>query len=178
MPYFPWTEALSLGIASIDAQHRRLVDLANALHDAARAPAGGAEAGLPHTAQQPDRAWQGVDRAGLDAADRALFGPGRTKAASPGPACSAVALVLELQAYADAHFHIEEGYMQAFEYPDFAAHKAEHEIFSTAVRGFADACAGGVADPAKMLDFLKDWLTVHISCVDARLGEFLRPHLR
>lgn len=33
MTLMPWSEQLELGIAEIDAQHRVLVDLANAMHD-------------------------------------------------------------------------------------------------------------------------------------------------
>lgn len=43
MSFMPWTEALQLGIASIDSQHRWLVDTTNELHD-------------EMNAAQPDRA--------------------------------------------------------------------------------------------------------------------------
>jgi len=33
MPLIPWTTALSVNIASIDAQHQKLIDLMNSLHD-------------------------------------------------------------------------------------------------------------------------------------------------
>ena len=37
MPYLEWTKELDTGIASIDAQHRKLVEMVNVLHGAAGA---------------------------------------------------------------------------------------------------------------------------------------------
>lgn len=34
MPFMKWTLALSVGISKFDAEHRRMVDLVNAVHDA------------------------------------------------------------------------------------------------------------------------------------------------
>jgi len=38
--YFEWTEALSVGVREIDAQHRKLVEMVNALNEAMLARAG------------------------------------------------------------------------------------------------------------------------------------------
>jgi len=92
-------------------------------------------------------------------------------------ACPPQELVDTLQAYADEHFHIEEGYMQAFGYPDLEAHAAEHERFCAAVRDFGQACAAGQGDAQKILDFLKDWLARHLRDMDLRLGRFLEDYL-
>ncbi|MGA9763558.1 MAG: bacteriohemerythrin [Rhodomicrobium sp.] len=37
MPYMEWSDKLSVGIASIDAQHKKLVEMANGLFDAMKA---------------------------------------------------------------------------------------------------------------------------------------------
>ncbi len=42
MPLFPWSDRYLLGIASIDEQHVRLVEVLNNLHDAMRARQGAA----------------------------------------------------------------------------------------------------------------------------------------
>lgn len=34
MPYMPWDESYRVGVEEIDAQHRRLFEMVNALHDA------------------------------------------------------------------------------------------------------------------------------------------------
>lgn len=97
---------------------------------------------------------------------------------SSGQQCPALDFVERLKAYALEHFHIEEGYMQAFAYPEFKAHQKEHEDFCAAVQGFETACAQGTASPAEVLAYLKDWLTHHITGVDVQMGRFLEDYLR
>lgn len=100
------------------------------------------------------------------------------EAVATGISCPPPDLVARLKAYAREHFHIEEGYMQAFGYPEFEAHVREHEAFGLAVADFEARCAAGQAHPAEMLEFLKSWLTVHILDVDRKMGHFLEDHLR
>lgn len=133
MPYLEWHDSLSVGIRSIDAQHRKLANMVNQLHDAA---------------------------------------------GQSGPQCTAQELVARLKDYAAEHFHIEEGYMQAFGYPGLESHQKEHEAFCTAVQGFENACAEGGAIPAEVVDFLKNWLTRHIIDVDMQMGRFLKDYLK
>jgi len=95
-----------------------------------------------------------------------------------GQHCPAPELVARLKAYAAEHFHIEEGYMQAFAYPGLETHLEEHQAFSAKVQTFEDACADDSANPAEVLDFLKGWLTEHITGVDVHMGRFLEDHLR
>jgi hemerythrin len=128
-----WTDAIAVGIRSIDEQHRRFLALVNRLYDAA---------------QEADRA------------------------------CPPGELVAGLRAYAAEHFHIEEGYMQAFAYPDLAQHQSEHQGFIDVVRGFASACAEGNAGADEILAYLKDWLPRHLREADVRLGRFLEDCLR
>jgi len=133
MPYLEWQDSLSVGIRSIDAQHRKLANMVNQLHDAAE---------------------------------------------QSGPQRPVQELIERLKAYAAEHFHIEEGYMQAFGYPDLEAHQKEHEAFCDAVQGFESACATGGAAPAEVVDFLKRWLTQHIIDVDMQMGRFLKDYLK
>ena len=132
MPYFEWKDSLSVGIRSIDEQHRKLVIMVNNLHEAVHA----------------------------------------------GNQCPALDLVEHHKAYAAEHFHVEEGYMQAFGYPEYEAHLKEHHYFSDAVTTFEENCATDTANPAEVLDFLKRWLTEHITGVDVQMGRFLEDYLR
>lgn len=133
MPYFEWTDTLLVGIKDIDEQHRQLVAMINALHDA--------------VAQQ-------------------------------GQHCPQPELVARLKTYAAEHFHIEEGYMQAFADPGFAAHAEQHEGFCAAVNSLEKGCADGSSHPAELLEFLKSWLTNHILDTDMKMGRFLDDYLR
>jgi len=132
VPYVQWTDALQMGIKSIDDQHRQLVEMVNGLHDAVEAS---------------------------------------------GQHCPSPELVALLKSYAAEHFHIEEGYMQAFAYPEFAAHQEEHQDFCAAVQSLETRCADGTAHPAELLEFLKSWLTNHILDVDMKMGRFLEDYL-
>jgi len=95
-----------------------------------------------------------------------------------GQHCPAPELVARLKAYADEHFHIEEGYMQAFAYPDFEQHLREHDSFRAAVQIFEDNSASDSANPSEVLDFLKHWLTEHILGLDIKMGRFLYDYLQ
>jgi len=92
--------------------------------------------------------------------------------------CPAPELVARLKAYAAEHFHIEEGYMQAFGYPEFETHQKEHEGFIATVNGFETACTEGSAGAADVLAFLKEWLVRHIVDEDVKMGRFLEDYLR
>jgi hemerythrin len=86
-------------------------------------------------------------------------------------------VLARLRIYATEHFHVEEGYMQAFAYPEFTAHLKEHEGFCAAVQCFEKSYADGSAHPAELLEFLKSWFTNHILDVDMRMGRFLDDYL-
>ncbi len=97
---------------------------------------------------------------------------------STGQACPAENLVEKLKTYAAEHFHVEEGYMQAFAYPEFAEHQREHEDFLEKVARFESDCAAGKTSLADVLDFLQGWLTAHIVGTDRRMGSYLEDYLR
>ena len=91
--------------------------------------------------------------------------------------CPSEDLVGHLKAYAAEHFHIEEGYMQAFGYPDYAAHDKEHRAFLDTVGQFEAACATGKANPQDIIDFMQDWLSAHLAGADRQMGRFLEDYL-
>ena len=77
----------------------------------------------------------------------------------------------ELLDYTDGHFSREEGKLAARDYPDLAAHHAEHERLRELVLAFRSRhLAGQQADKLteEMAKFLKSWLVEHI------LGEDLK----
>lgn len=82
-------------------------------------------------------------------------------------------VILKLITYTKQHFATEEGYMQRFGYPDYAAHKREHEAFTQKVLSFKqDFDAGKVAMSVQITAFLRDWLVKHISGVDKKYSDF------
>jgi len=95
-----------------------------------------------------------------------------------GQGCAAEDLVERLKTFAAEHFHIEEGYMQAFGYPDAAAHLREHEDFLAAVARFESACTEGSANADGVLGFLETWIGGHLAGADRRLGRYLEDYLR
>lgn len=133
MARIKWTDAYTLGIKTIDEQHKQFLDALNEL---------------------------------LDAQD------------ASGQACLADHLVARLKSYADGHFHVEEGFMQAFGYPGYEAHLAEHEHFRETVRHFDEVCCNGGGDSAIILDYLQNWMAQHLTGVDRQLGRYLEQHLR
>jgi hemerythrin len=98
-------------------------------------------------------------------------------ATGSGQRCPTPEMVARLKTYAGEHFLVEEGYMQAFAYSGYAAHKKEHEAFCAALQCFEKGCADGRVHPAELLEFLKSWLTNHILDVDMKMGQFLGDYL-
>lgn len=132
MALFNWTEAYSVGIMTIDVQHKRLVEMINSLHDAMRT------------------------------------GKGNDVTAK---------MVNEMAVYAVRHFGEEEKYMQQHNYPQFAAHKAEHDAFKQKVNDLQHKLRDQkIGVTLEVMTFLKDWLSKHILEVDKRYGPFLKEH--
>ncbi|GAB6126641.1 bacteriohemerythrin [Humidesulfovibrio idahonensis] len=95
-----------------------------------------------------------------------------------GLSCPAEDLVARLKTFAAEHFHIEEGYMQAFSYPDLPAHMTEHEAFLGTVATFENACAAGSATAEAILKFLEEWISGHLAGADRQMGRYLEDYLR
>jgi hemerythrin len=77
--------------------------------------------------------------------------------------------------YAQVHFSTEERYMQEAQYPKFAEHQNEHELFITQVSQLAQDVDNKEPDiENKTLDFLKDWYVAHILGSDRDLEEPFR----
>lgn len=114
----------------------------------------------------------------IDAQHRNLFTVAEDlySAMSNGQGRAAVARTLDrLVQYTASHFAHEERLMRLHSFPDFEAHKAEHEKLTSQVRQFqADYRDGKVAMTVQLLHFLKEWLLKHIQESDQKYAPFLR----
>ena len=124
-----WKDEYSVGIESIDQQHKKLISLINMLQTT-------------------------VDYSTGEEFER-----------------ECLAAVVD---YTKTHFVYEEGLMSKYGYPDFEAHKAQHQKMIDKVD---DLVAEYEERPANVmkeaLDFLKQWLIRHINGTDKQYSEFL-----
>ena len=82
-------------------------------------------------------------------------------------------LLVYLRRYSVIHFGVEEGWMRAFHYPRFHAHKAQHERFLRDLEKLsADHKARGL-EPMRVGSWLGRWMADHVSMTDVQLAEFL-----
>ena len=122
MAILTWTDQLSVKVADIDNQHKKLIDLINNLHDAMK---------------------QGKARD--------LMGK----------------VLNELIDYTVYHFGKEEMYQVQYQYPDYAAHKAEHDKFvAKALELKKQFESGKTTISMEVLSFLQDWVRNHILKTD------------
>ena len=83
-------------------------------------------------------------------------------------------IVKEMKQYAATHFGLEERYMKTNNYPDFKAHKTEHDKFVAKVVQVEQDCnTGKCAMSMDILNFLSNWLVNHIKGTDKKYGPFL-----
>ena len=76
--------------------------------------------------------------------------------------------------YTRDHFATEERIMHSHAYPDFLAHKSEHEHLTATVLDFQRRfLSNEVGLTIGVMDFLKDWLRNHILGSDKRYSPFL-----
>jgi len=124
-----WKDEYSVGIESIDKQHKKLIDLINMLQTT-------------------------VDYSTGEEFER-----------------ECLAAVVN---YTKTHFVYEEGLMSKYGYPDFEAHKAQHQKMINKVNGllanYEERPESAMKDA---LDFLKQWLIRHINGTDKEYSEFL-----
>jgi hemerythrin-like metal-binding protein len=79
----------------------------------------------------------------------------------------------ELLEYTSKHFLAEELEMMSHSYPEYEAHKKEHDALKSKVRDFySKFYAGDVELEGSIMQFLNDWLRTHIARVDKQYGPF------
>ncbi len=80
----------------------------------------------------------------------------------------------ELVDYTKTHFTYEEGLMRDNDYPDFEAHRAQHEKMLKKVEDvLAEYEQDNEAAISNATDFLKDWLINHINGTDKEYSGYL-----
>lgn len=81
----------------------------------------------------------------------------------------------ELVDYTKYHFQREEELMASHEYPDFEAHKRQHEEMIARVQRFLESYEQNREGTIEeMTGFLKSWLLNHIAGTDQKYSPYLR----
>lgn len=82
-------------------------------------------------------------------------------------------ILKQLIAYTQTHFAAEERLMKQYGYPDFEAHKKEHNALVVQVLDLQKQFQEGKAVLTQnVMTFLRDWLSKHIQGDDKKYGVF------
>jgi len=115
--------------------------------------------------------------ASIDAQHQGLFSIGAElyAAMSAGQGKERMGAILtRLVQYTAAHFAYEERLMQLHRYPDYAAHKAQHDDLTRQVSQFYKEFQGGqIGISVRLLSFVDDWLRQHIGQSDQGYAKLL-----
>lgn len=129
MPIIQWNQVFSVNIKQIDAQHMKLVELVNLLHDSMK------------------------EGKGKEVLSRILN---------------------ELTAYTANHFKTEEDLFKKYGYPKTEVHILEHKnLVEKVLQIKGNFESGKVVLTSDVMNFLRDWLTNHISGSDKAYSAFL-----
>ena len=83
-------------------------------------------------------------------------------------------ILSNLVGYTRGHFTTEERLMRTHAYPDFLAHKSEHEHLTRTVMDFQRRfLSNEVGLSVEVMEFLRDWLVKHILGSDKKYSPFL-----
>lgn len=86
-------------------------------------------------------------------------------------------LLRKLVDYTKTHFSAEETILQKAQYPSLAAHRVKHQNLVRQIQEFSRRHARGeVTVNSHLLDYLREWLTHHLSKEDKEYGPWLRRH--
>ncbi|MDR0556248.1 MAG: bacteriohemerythrin [Treponema sp.] len=76
--------------------------------------------------------------------------------------------------YVGYHFGTEDKIMRRINYPDYATHKKEHDLFVKEVlKQMHDYENDKTYAPHALVRYLKDWTLSHIALTDLKLGSYL-----
>ena len=82
-------------------------------------------------------------------------------------------VIVALCKQAKVQFELEEALMRQLNYPDMAAHVAQHQkLLDRLIGRSMDVGKGHMNKPA-IAALMQDWATVHVPGPDAQLGQFL-----
>jgi hemerythrin len=128
MALIDWSNDLSVNIKEIDAQHKKLIELINTLHEAMR------------------------------------IGQGKTALEK---------ILADLITYTKTHFAYEEMLMTKHGFAAMAEHKKEHDQLTSKVADLqAQYQSGAIVMSVEVLQFLKQWLGVHIKGTDKKYSAY------
>jgi hemerythrin len=83
-------------------------------------------------------------------------------------------ILSDLIKYTQEHFATEERLMYGHAYPEFPAHKSEHERLTSTVLGFQRRfLSNEVGLSVDVMEFLENWLIKHILGSDKKYSPFL-----
>lgn len=76
--------------------------------------------------------------------------------------------------YTQTHFSTEERYFAKYNYPEKSAHEKEHRVFVKKVKEFQAGFESGKAMiTIEIMQFLNEWLVMHIRGTDQKYSDFL-----
>lgn len=81
-------------------------------------------------------------------------------------------ILKEMRHYTSYHFLTEERLMELYEYPNFEAHRLEHEQFIEKVMAFDFFPDSSEKQAEEALNFLTHWIESHIKKEDPKFGDF------
>jgi len=84
----------------------------------------------------------------------------------------------DLAAYTRYHFSAEEGYLKQANYPGLEEHQAKHRKMTQQVRDLQQRFASGEQLTMEVMDFLKNWLMLHIMKTDKKYTPYLKDVVR
>lgn len=84
-------------------------------------------------------------------------------------------ILTQLVDYTRKHFSYEEALMRQNRYPDYAAHKAQHDALTKQVVDFrAEFQAGKKTMSVQLFHFLQEWLQHHIADSDRKYTPYFQ----
>jgi hemerythrin len=83
-------------------------------------------------------------------------------------------ILSELVNYTSFHFAFEEKLLEKYVYPETIAHKRQHSDLVGQVLAYKESYESGkTVLSIEIMNFLKDWLTTHITGTDKKYSTFL-----
>jgi hemerythrin len=83
--------------------------------------------------------------------------------------------------YSGDHFRTEEGYMTLYNYPEYQAHKKDHDKIMKDMADVRERFSGGRADAKEVYDLSRsvaEWFVDHMKTTDSRMAIFLRGKVK